>query len=309
IVLPTVLGGGPEEATIGSVGAGNEEIIETALRLANANDESEEAPSLEIETIEYDSSEGADSALVDGVVDLVLVDGSRLVVANSAGLSGSSLVDRIQRAAATVEIERIVAEEGQGAADVIDLAARLDELEAANGLDAGCVRIIALCTERPQALFSLGGYSGASERLVGLSWGAEDLGVAVGATQTRGADGEWLPPYQIARVLCLFAAAAAGVAAIDTVYTDFRDADGLAHYAANARRDGFSGMLAIHPAQVDVINAAFTPTQQEVERAERIIALFDDNPDAGTLGMDGEMLDRPHLLAAERIVALSKSKK
>ena len=121
IVLPTVLGGGPEEATIGSVGAGNEEIIETALRLANANDESEEAPSLEIETIEYDSSEGADSALVDGVVDLVLVDGSRLVVANSAGLSGSSLVDRIQRAAATVEIERIVAEEGQGAADVIDL--------------------------------------------------------------------------------------------------------------------------------------------------------------------------------------------
>ena len=261
----------------------------------------------------------ADAVIID-LEDAVVPgrrDEARRLAAAAAGGQTWVRINPLDSADAEIDLEAVVPSAPAGivlpkpesAADVIDLAARLDELEAANGLDAGCVRIIALCTERPQALFSLGGYSGASERLVGLSWGAEDLGVAVGATQTRGADGEWLPPYQIARVLCLFAAAAAGVAAIDTVYTDFRDADGLAHYAANARRDGFSGMLAIHPAQVDVINAAFTPTQQEVERAERIIALFDDNPDAGTLGMDGEMLDRPHLLAAERIVALSKSKK
>ena len=110
----------------------------------------------------------------------------------------------------------------------------------------------------------------------------------------------------LARSLCLFAAAAAEVAAIDTVFTDFRDADGLAGFAANARRDGFSGMLAIHPDQVDVINRAFVPTAAELERAERIVALFEANPGAGTLGMDGEMIDRPHLVQAKRILQLAR---
>jgi len=115
-----------------------------------------------------------------------------------------------------------------------------------------------------------------------------------------------LPPYELARSLCLFAAAAAEVAAIDTVYTDYRNDEGLADYAENARRDGFTGMLAIHPAQVDIINRAFVPTTAELERAERIVALFDENPGAGALGLDGEMIDRPHLVQAQRVLRLAK---
>ena len=144
-----------------------------------------------------------------------------------------------------------------------------------------------------------------SPRLAGLSWGAEDLGAAIGASVNRDPDGNWLPLYELARSLCLVAAAAAEVVAIDTVYTDYRDVEGLARYAANARRDGFSGMLAIHPGQIDTINRAFVPTSAELERAERIVALFAANPGAGTLGMDGAMIDRPHLLQAERLLQLA----
>lgn len=196
----------------------------------------------------------------------------------------------------------------ESAADVIDLAARLDELESANGVAGGSIRIIALCTERPGALFSLGGYVDATPRLVGLSWGAEDLSTAVGATSNRDPAGNWLPPYELARSLCLFAAAAAGVAAIDTVFTDFKSAEGVERYAMNAKRDGFTGMLAIHPAQVDIINRAFLPTPAELERARRIVALFDESPDAGTLGLDGTMIDRPHLNQARRILELAASR-
>ena len=106
--------------------------------------------------------------------------------------------------------------------------------------------------------------------------------------------------------MCLVAAAAAEVTAIDTVYTDFRDTEGLVRYAANARRDGFSGMLAIHPAQVETINAAFVPTEGEIEHAQRVVALFEDNPGAGTLGLDGRMIDRPHLLQARRVLEQAK---
>lgn len=201
----------------------------------------------------------------------------------------------------------IVLPKPESAADAVELAARLDELERELGIAVGSTRILPVCTERPEALFSLGGYVGATDRLAGLTWGAEDLAAAVGASANRDADGGWTEPYRLARSLCLFAAAAAGVAAIDTVYTDFGDADGLERFAADARRDGFSGMLAIHPAQIDVINAAFEPSPAEVERAERIVALFADNPDAGTLGLDGTMIDRPHLKQAERIVALARS--
>ncbi|HSG58796.1 MAG TPA: CoA ester lyase [Woeseiaceae bacterium] len=200
----------------------------------------------------------------------------------------------------------ILLPKARSAADADALAERLAGLESANGLEAGSTRIIVLCTERPEALFTLGTYRDATPRLAGLSWGAEDLGAAVGASARRDEEGNWLPPYATARSLCLFAAAAAEVAAIDTVYTDFRDLDGLARFAANARRDGFSGMLAIHPDQVEVINRAFVPTAAEVERAERIVALFAANPGTGTLGLDGEMIDRPHLVQAERILQLAR---
>ena len=200
----------------------------------------------------------------------------------------------------------IVLPKARSAADAIALSRRIDELEQRHGIEQGITRIIVLCTERPEALFTLHGYMGATERLLGLSWGAEDLSVAIGASANRDEQGNWLPTFEMARSLCLLAAAAAEVTAIDTVFTDFRDHDGLLRYAAKARRDGFSGMLAIHPAQVDAINAAFEPSTAEIERAERIVDLFDANPGAGTIGMDGKMIDRPHLVQAQQLLQRAK---
>ena len=200
----------------------------------------------------------------------------------------------------------IVLPKPRSAADAMLLATRLDALEKANDIAVGTIKIIALCTERPEALFTLHSYANTTRRLLGLSWGAEDLSAAIGASANRDAAGDWLPTYEMARSLCLCAAAAAEVIAIDTVYTDYEDSGGLARYAANARRDGFSGMLAIHPAQVDVINQAFVPTAAEIERAQRIVELFAVNPGAGTLGLDGMMIDRPHLMHAERLLQLAR---
>jgi citrate lyase subunit beta/citryl-CoA lyase len=174
--------------------------------------------------------------------------------------------------------------------DAMTLSARIDELETRHSIERGRTKVIAL-------------------RLAGLSWGAEDLSAAVGASTNRDENGNWLPLYEMARSLCLVAAAAAEVAAIDTVFTDFRDHDGLLRYATQARRDGFSGMLAIHPAQVEIINAAFEPDAEEIERARRIVALFDENPGAGTVGLDGKMIDRPHLVQARRMLQQAVRKK
>ena len=199
----------------------------------------------------------------------------------------------------------IVLPKPRSADDAMRLAMTLDELESTHGIAAGSTKIVPLCTERPRALFSLESYVGATPRLAGLSWGAEDLSAALGAKTNRDTAGNWLPPYELARSLCLLAAAAAEVPAFDTVFTDFRDIGGLARYASNAARDGFAGMLAIHPAQVETINNAFSPTAAEIERAERIVALFENDPGAGVLGLDGEMIDRPHLVQARRIIALA----
>jgi citrate lyase subunit beta/citryl-CoA lyase len=163
--------------------------------------------------------------------------------------------------------------------------------------------ILPIATETPAAVFTLGSYAEVGNRLAGLTWGAEDLPAAIGAATSREADGSYTPPYQLARSLTLFGAHAAGVPAIETVYPDFRDSDGLAAYAARGRRDGFSGMMAIHPAQVPVINAAFTPSAEEVAQARRIVALFAANPGAGALSLDGRMLDAPHLKAARSLLA------
>ena len=193
--------------------------------------------------------------------------------------------------------------------DALTLSARIDELEKRHGIEPGRTKLIALCTEHPEALLTLQSYIGTIPRLAGLSWGAEDLSAAVGASTNRDADGNWLPLYEMARSLCLVAAAAAEVAAIDTVFTDFRDHDGLLRYATQARRDGFSGMLAIHPAQVEIINAAFEPNAGEIERARQIVALFEQNPGAGTVGLDGKMIDRPHLVQARRLLQQAQRKK
>jgi len=203
----------------------------------------------------------------------------------------------------------IVLPKPRSAADAVALSNRLDELERQHGIAPGQTAILALCTERPEALFTLDGYAGATPRLSALSWGAEDLAAALGAAANRDEQGSWLPTFEMARSYCLLAAAAAEVAAIDTVYTDFRDRAGLLVYATNARRDGFSGMLAIHPDQVEVINAAFMPTEADIDRARRIVALFDANPGAGVIGMDGMMVDRPHLVQAQRILQLASKAK
>ncbi len=200
----------------------------------------------------------------------------------------------------------IVLPKPRNAADAVALSKRIDQLEQRHDVERGQTRILALCTERPEALFALHSYVGATERLYGLSWGAEDLSAAVGASANRDEQGNWLPLYEMARSFCLLAAAAAEVTALDTVFTDFRDRDGLLRYATNARRDGFTGMLAIHPAQIDTINAAFVPSAAEVQHARRVVALFDNNPGAGTVGLDGKMIDRPHLLQAQRVLKLLK---
>ena len=200
----------------------------------------------------------------------------------------------------------IVLPKPQSARDIIQLAKLLDVFEQESDLAQGRTLIMPIATERPAALFHLHEYANATPRLAGLTWGAEDLSTAVGATSCRDKKGNWLPPYELARSLCLFAASAASVAAIDTVFTDFRDTEGLARYAANARRDGFSGMLAIHPAQVESINEAFMPSNEELDRATRIVELFAANPKAGTVGMDGEMIDRPHWVQAKRILDIAE---
>lgn len=196
--------------------------------------------------------------------------------------------------------EGIVLPKAEGGASVGELARRLAE---GGNVSA---RILAIATETPAAIFQLGAYGGA-KRLAGLTWGAEDLPAAIGAATSREPDGRYTPPYELARSLCLFGAAAAGVAAIETVYPAFRDLEGLAGYAARARRDGFSGMMAIHPGQVPVINAAFTPSVEEVAQAEAVVAAFAANPDAGTLSLDGRMIDRPHLVQAQRILSAANN--
>lgn len=178
----------------------------------------------------------------------------------------------------------------------------LTALEAAAGIEIGAIRLIVVATETPQALFGLGAYA-ATPRLAALTWGAEDIATALGASDNRDENGEYEFPYQLARTLCLLGAAAAGVAPIETIHGDFRDAAGLERVAIKARRAGFTGMMAIHPDQVAVINRSFLPGVAEVERARRIVDLFAARPDAGTLALDGEMLDVPHLKRAQAILA------
>jgi citrate lyase subunit beta/citryl-CoA lyase len=190
--------------------------------------------------------------------------------------------------------------------DIDTLGHRIGHYEAEYDMQVGSTRVLPVATETPQSLFSLGEYARCGKRLVGITWGAEDLAAAVGATSNREADGRWTSPYQLVRSLSLFAAHAAGVAAIDTLWANFRDPEGLEASCAEARRDGFSGKLAIHPDQVDVINRCFTPSPEEIGRARRIVELFEANPGAGTLALDGNMLDLPHLRQALHILAVAE---
>ncbi len=191
----------------------------------------------------------------------------------------------------------------EGGAAVTHADAKIAAREAIAGLTDGHIKIFALATETAQALFLAGTYRGASTRLVGLTWGAEDLSAELGAEANRDAEGRFLDPYRLARVLCLAGAAAAEVQAIDTVYVDFRNEAGLRRECEEARRDGFTAKIAIHPAQVAVINDVFTPKPEAIARAKAIIAAFAAAPGAGTVGIGGVMYDRPHLARAKQMLA------
>lgn len=191
-----------------------------------------------------------------------------------------------------------------GAADVERLAAYLDAFEAASGLEHGSTHIVAVATETAESIFGLSGYKGANPRLWGLMWGAEDLAASLGATENS-ADGVYSEPFRLARNLCLMGASAAGLAAIDTVCTTIGDLAYVEAEANAARRDGFAAKAVIHPSHVDPVNAAFTPKPDEVAWAQRVIAAFADDPQAGVVKIDGKMIDKPHERAARKIMAMA----
>jgi len=192
-----------------------------------------------------------------------------------------------------------------GAADVNHLALYLEAFEAASNLAQGSTRIVVVATETARAVLKLLDFEGASPRLWGMMWGAEDLAASLGASRNRTA-GRFHGPFLLARYLCLISAAAAGVVAIDTIATDIDDLVALREEAIAARRDGFLSKAIIHPKHVDVVNAAFMPSDEEIAWSQKVIKAFDDNPDSGVVKLDGKMLDKPHLRAAEKVLAQAK---
>jgi citrate lyase subunit beta / citryl-CoA lyase len=202
--------------------------------------------------------------------------------------------------------DAIMLPKAEGGAAVVHADAKLAAREAIHGLDDGAIAIIAMAIETATSLFLAGTFAGKSRRLVGLSWGAEDLAAELGAESNRGSDGRHTAPYALARTLCLAAAAAAGAQPIETIYMDYRDGDGLRRDSEVARRDGFTGRLAIHPAQIPIINEVFTPSAEALAKAQAIVAAFAASPGAGVVGIDGVMYDRPHLARAQRLLAGAK---
>jgi citrate lyase subunit beta/citryl-CoA lyase len=202
--------------------------------------------------------------------------------------------------------DAILLPKAEGAGAVVHLDAKLCAREALSGLPEGHIKVLALAIETAAGLFLAGGFRGASGRLAGLSWGAEDLAVELGAETNRDAQGRYTEPYRLARTLCLAAAAAAEVPAIETVYVNFRDLEGLRRDCEDARRDGFAGRLAIHPEQVPIINEVFAPSSAALEQARAIVAAFAAEPQAGVVGLGGAMYDRPHLARAQALIARAK---
>lgn len=180
----------------------------------------------------------------------------------------------------------------------------LDALEVRAGMKPAGVAIVPVTTETAQSMLNMQTYNAPVPRLAGITWGAEDLSAAIGAVSNRDENGEYAPLYTWAGAMCLVAAGSTGVPAIETLYADFRDATGLAMACRNSRRRGYSGRIAIHPDQVATINEAYSPTEQELAHAQRIVDAFAAHPEAGTLGIDGVMVDMPHLKQARRTLGL-----
>ena len=215
----------------------------------------------------------------------------------------TGLTDADLDAVIAAKPDAVMLPKAEGGGSIAHLDAKLAVREATGGLPDGAVKIVAIATETAAALFQAGTYGGASARLTALTWGAEDLSADLGAEANRDAAGGYLDPYRLARALCLAGAAAAQVPAIDTVFIDFRDDAGFRRDCEEGRRDGFVGKMAIHPAQVPVINELFTPTPQALAQAQEIVDAFAANPGAGVVGLRGVMVDRPHLARAQRLLA------
>jgi citrate lyase subunit beta/citryl-CoA lyase len=215
----------------------------------------------------------------------------------------TGLIDADLDAVVAGRPDAILLPKAAGGPSVIHLDAKLAAREAIAGLTDGGIQIMAIATETAAALFAAGTYAGASRRLTALTWGAEDLSADIGAETNRDREGRFTGPFLLARSLCIAAAAAAKVQALDTVYVDFRNADGLKRECEEARRDGFTGKMAIHPAQVAVINEVFTPSAAEIAKARAVVAAFAADPGVGVVGIDGLMYDRPHLERAKRLLA------
>ena len=221
----------------------------------------------------------------------------------------TGLADDDLDAVAPARPDAIMLPKAEGGASVVHADAKLAVREAQSGLPDGHIKIVPIATETAAALFLAGTFAGVSARLSALTWGAEDLSAELGAETNRGADGRYLDPYRLARSLCIAGAAAARVPAIDTVYIDFRDDEGFRRDCEAARRDGFTARMAIHPAQVPIINEVFTPTAEAIAQAKIIVDAFAANPGAGTLAIAGVMADQPHLLRAKRVLERAAAKK
>lgn len=219
----------------------------------------------------------------------------------------SGLIDKDLAALVSVRPDGIMLPKAGGGHDVQQLSAKLRVCEAEAGLPDGGIKILPIVTETAGAVLATASYTGASARLAGLTWGAEDLSASIGAQTARDAGGRYTDVFRLARALTLLAASSADVVAVDTVYPNFRDAAGFASECAEAERDGFTAKMAIHPDQVPVINAAFTPSREAVERSAAIVAAFAKAGNPGVVSLDGKMFDRPHLRLAERLLARARA--
>jgi citrate lyase subunit beta/citryl-CoA lyase len=198
--------------------------------------------------------------------------------------------------------DAVVLPKAEGGRAVVHLDAKLIAREVVAGLPEDSIMVLAQAVESAAGLFLAGTFLDSSPRLIGLTWGPEDLSAELGAEANRDAEGALTEPYRLARSMCLYGAAAAKLPAIETVYVDYRNVEGLRRDTEMARRDGFTGRLAIHPAQVPVINDVFTPTPEQIEKAKAVVAAFSARPGAGTVGIGGKMYDRPHLLRAQALL-------
>ena len=218
----------------------------------------------------------------------------------------TGLIDDDLGAIVAARPDAIMLPKAEGGPSIILGAAKLSVQEAIAGIPDGEIGIVAIATETAASLFVMATYREASPRLLGLTWGAEDLSADLGAQANRDPHGHFLDPYRLARTLCLAAAASAQVPSYDTVTVDFRNAEALRREAQEARRDGFAGKMAIHPAQVAIINEVFTPSADDLAKARAVVAAFEAQPGKGTVAVDGVMHDRPHLIRARQLLAQAK---